>query len=137
MLKAKLFLKRQVYFNPQNNPSLGGSAPRTALSLGENMVPKSFNPGRLLSTPKALEAIPSDRLLKCFMEHLRGSWGDALSHADWKLNDEATHDGGRLLSSYWIDPHSPAKGKFWIITEGTNDELGQRECTTVILPEEY
>jgi hypothetical protein len=99
------------------------------------MEPKSFNAGRLLATPGVLAAVPGDRLLKCMMAHLRCSWGDALGHEDWKLNDRATHDGSRLLSAYWIDPQNHAAGKFWIITEAEGDN--QRECSTALLPYEY
>jgi hypothetical protein len=70
------------------------------------------------------------------MEHLRGSWGDALSHEDWSLNNQSTHDGSRLLSAYYIDQHSPEKGKFWILTEAEDDD-GIRQATTCLLPEEY
>jgi len=106
------------------------------------MEPKSFMPGRLLSTPGVLEAVSSDRLFECLEAHLRGNWGDALGKEDWKLNTEATHTGARLLSSYWIDPQDHSAGRFWIITEAegeTEDGTGtlSRAATTIILPEEY
>lgn len=110
------------------------------------MEPKSFDPGRLLATPGALAAVPGDRILQCFQMHLRCNWGDALPHADWKLNNAATQDGSRLLSSYWIDPRDKSKGKFWIVTEAEaepevegedNNGYGSRLATTILLPEEY
>jgi hypothetical protein len=108
------------------------------------MEAKSFSPGRLLATPGVLAAVPGERILQCFGKHLRCDWGDALPHGDWKLNDAATHDGGRLLSSYWINPHDKSKGRFWIITECEGednsegeDTHGLRSATTIILPEEY
>lgn len=110
------------------------------------MEPKSFNPGRLLATPGVLASVNSDRILQCFQMHLRCHWGDALPHEDWKLSNAATHDGGRLLSSYWIDSRDKSKGKFWILTEAESDGSsegdeencqGLRAATTILLPEEY
>jgi len=119
-----------------SSPDQGGSTYGAALSLERNMEPKSFNPGRPLATPEALAAVPGDRILQCFEMHLRCNWGDALPHADWRLNDAATHDGSRLFSSYWIDPLDKSKGKLWIITEAEDDN-GVRQSTTILLPENY
>ncbi|MGO9380117.1 MAG: hypothetical protein ACLP29_16415 [Dissulfurispiraceae bacterium] len=80
------------------------------------------------------------------MAHFRGNWGEALGNEDWKANDAAIHNGGRILSAYWIDPRDRSKGKFWIITEavseaeedkGTGNSIGSRAATTALLPEEY
>jgi hypothetical protein len=129
-------------YNRVNKLFQGGSTPRAALSLEENVTPKSFSPGRLLATPGVLASVNSGRILQCFQMHLRCHWGDALSHDDWKLNDAATYDGSRLLSAYWINPHDHSAGKFWIITEAQSeteqeDSQGSRAATTILLPEEY
>ena len=64
--------------------------------------------------------------------HIGKDWGD-LSDDDKRLNDEALHDGSRILSAY-ILPKTDAK--IWIITEAADDD-GERVATTVLLPEEY
>jgi hypothetical protein len=53
--------------------------------------------------------------------HGAGDWGE-LSWEDMRANDEAY-----ILSS---------STKIWIITEATDDE-GNREATTILLPQEY
>lgn len=51
----------------------------------------------------------------------------------WKrLNDEAMHDGSRILSAYIL----PTDVKIWIITEAA-DEKGERAATKALLPSEY
>jgi hypothetical protein len=49
--------------------------------------------------------------------------------------EAASKDGGRILSSYPIDPEKPCNGfrtnTIWIITEA------DRSVTTFLLPEEY
>ena len=49
------------------------------------------------------------------------------------LNDEAHHDGSRILSAYIL---AKTNVKVWIITEAADDD-GERAATTVLLPEEY
>lgn len=63
--------------------------------------------------------------------HICKDWGD-LSDEDKRLNDEALHDGSRMLSAYIL----PTEVKIWIITEATDDK-GDRAATTALLPEEY
>jgi hypothetical protein len=89
--------------------------------------------GQVLATPGALQAIqesgqaPWDFLSR----HLAGDWGQVCAE-DWGLNDQALHDGGRVLSAY-----STLRGvKLWVITEGA-DEAGHRAATTLLLPDEY
>ena len=92
-----------------------------------------FDPGRLLATPAALEAIETagQRPADFLDRHLRGDWGD-VPEEDRRLNDEATRDGSRLLSAY-----TTARGeRLWIITEAADDE-GRRAGTTILLPDEY
>lgn len=95
---------------------------------------KPFPLGRLVATPGALEAVPSERVLECLQRHARGDWGN-ICPADAELNNRATLEGTRILSAYSIDPAKPCKGHgdncIWIITEA------DRSSTCVLLPEEY
>ena len=64
--------------------------------------------------------------------HIGKDWGD-LSDDDKRLNDEALHDGSRILSAYIL---KKTRVRIWIITEAADDD-GERAATTVLLPEEY
>lgn len=86
----------------------------------------SFQLGQLFATPNALSQINNPDILAAIARHSRGDWGDVCKE-DWAANDQALLKGRRLLSAY----HSPAKVKFWIITEA------DRSVTTVLLPEDY
>ena len=93
-----------------------------------------FSIGKLLATPAAMEALQEAdvEIIDLVERHIAKDWGD-LSDEDKKLNDEALHDGSRILSSYILDKTGV---KIWIITEATNDS-GERAATTALLPEEY
>ena len=89
---------------------------------------KTFALGRLLATPRALEAVKDagQSPIEFLRRHARGDWGE-VDLGDWGLNDLALVDGTRLLSAY-----RTAKGKrLWIITEA------DRAATTILLPDEY
>ena len=92
-----------------------------------------FPIGKLLATPAALEALQEADvdLIDLVERHICKDWGD-LSDEDKRLNDEALHDGSRILSAYTL----PTEVKIWIITEAA-DEGGERATTTALLPEEY
>jgi hypothetical protein len=87
-----------------------------------------FDPGRILATPGALDAIASsgDDPLDFLFRHLDGDWGD-LSPEDIRENELSLQHGWRLLSAYTLKNGT----KIWIITEAT------RESTTILLPSEY
>lgn len=92
-----------------------------------------FPLGQVAATPAALEAIAeSGQTPTYFLDrHGHGDWGD-VGEEDAAINDQALLDGERLLSAY-----RTLKGvTIWIITEATDDE-GIRNCTTILLPEEY
>jgi hypothetical protein len=92
-----------------------------------------FPLGQILATPGALEAIAeakSNPLIWIF-RHAAGDWG-ILDAGDLKANAEALHYGSRILSAYLLSTGV----KIWIITEAEDDE-GNREATTILLPEEY
>lgn len=95
---------------------------------------KLFDIGRLVATPGAAKACSRDHLQDCLRRHVRGDWGCVCAE-DRKSNFEALLSGGRILSSYPIDPAKPCKGfgdnTLWIVTEG------DRSATTFLLPSEY
>lgn len=82
-----------------------------------------FNPGRLMITRNAKNALPRREVDAAINRHLSGDWGD-VCQSDWQRNEQALRDGDRLLSVY----QTQAGEKFWIITES--------DCstTTVLLP---
>ena len=92
-----------------------------------------FSIGKLLATPAALEAlqVADVDLIDLVERHICKDWGD-LSDEDKRLNNEALHDGSRILSAYIL----PTDVKIWIITEAADDR-GERAATTALLPEEY
>ncbi len=89
--------------------------------------------GQVVATPAALTALlQSGQSPQFFLErHLRGDWGE-LHEEDWKLNDQALAEGGRLLSTY----RTLRGEKIWIITEASDAE-GRQNVTTLLLPMEY
>ena len=92
-----------------------------------------FNPGQILATPGALEALQdSGQTPEFFLaKHQQGDWGEVCQE-DKGLNDQSLIDGSRLLSAY-----TTLKGrKLWAITEAVGDD-GHRAATTLLLPEEY
>jgi len=92
-----------------------------------------FPLGQVVATPGAVEALEKsgESPNKFLSKHVAGDWGD-MSLDDKKLNDEALIDHSRIMSSY-----KTSKGtKLWVITEAA-DDTGHRECTTILLPEEY
>ena len=93
-----------------------------------------FPIGKLLATPAALEALQEADvdLIDLVERHICKDWGD-LSDDDKQLNDEALHDGSRILYAYVLETTG---AKIWIITEAVDDS-GERAATTALLPEEY
>ena len=95
-------------------------------------IPK-FMPGRIVATQAALRVISDagQSPLEFLNRHTCGDWG-RLSPTDRALNDGALQDGSRIFSAYVA-----AGGRhIWIITDAADDQ-GQRESTTILLPEEY
>jgi len=60
-----------------------------------------FEPGRVLATPAALQAITAagHSPLQFLNRHTCGDWGE-LSPVDHTLNNEALSNGSRILSAY-------------------------------------
>lgn len=92
-----------------------------------------FKPGQIVATPACLSELQraGQNLWEFLARHLAGDWGD-LEAEDKAANDEAVKDGSRILSAYILKTGE----KIWIITEAEDDN-GNRECSTGILPQEY
>ncbi len=88
------------------------------------MTPR-FPLGRIVATPAVL-ALGLD-LAAYIHRHHCGDWGDGLEEEDKQANEEALHDGTRLLSCY----HVGNGRRIYIITEW------DREMTSILLPAEY
>jgi len=91
------------------------------------IVRPRFQLGKVVATPGALDAIPSEELRHALGRHWSGDWGD-LEQEDREANDLALEEGSRLFSAYKTRAQETT---FWIITEA------DRSVTTVLLPDEY
>ena len=91
-------------------------------------ITKSFSLGELVATRGALAALEraGQPPLLFILRHIRGDWGE-VGPEDWQANDEAVVHGDRLLSAY----RTSLDERIWVITEST------RECTTILLPDDY
>ncbi len=90
------------------------------------MIEAKFQFGATTATTRVMDTIDPDDAMVALMRHGRGDWGD-VNEEDWKANNQALKDGGRLLSVY----RSLERIRFWIITEA------DRSATTILLPEDY
>jgi len=88
----------------------------------------SFDLGRMVATPGALEALErsGETPLAFLCRHVAGDWGDVDEH-DRAENELSVREGFRLLSAYKLLDGT----KIWIITEA------DRSSTTILLPSEY
>ena len=93
-----------------------------------------FNLGQIVATPGALEALQRNNtdVRKYLRRHSLGDWG-IVCDEDGQLNDQAVQDGSRILSAYLL----PDETKLWVITDAVIDNQGNRQATTLLLPEEY
>lgn len=91
-----------------------------------------FGLGRLLATPAALDVLTKAQChpAELLQRHQCGDGGE-LCMSDQQANVQALVTGGRLLSVYKV-----AGIRLYAITEAVND-AGRRECTTLLLPQEY
>lgn len=92
-----------------------------------------FRPGRIVATPGCIEEVEraGQNLWTFLALHFVGDWG-VVDADDKAANDEAVTNGDRLLSAYVLKTGE----KIWIITEA-EDDSGNREATTALLPDEY
>src|SRR5579863_2435988 len=104
-----------------------------AFPMSTQAAKPTFPLGQVVATPGAVEALrESGETPNTFLaKHVSGDWGD-MSPDDKKLNDESLIDGSRIMSSYQTSRGT----KLWVITEAADDG-GRRECTTLLLPDEY
>ena len=98
-----------------------------------NFATIKFSTGVLLATPGALKALEkAGQTAEFFLSrHELGDWGEVCDE-DQRLNDLALITGERLLSAY----RTLRNQRIWVLTDAADDD-GQREATTVLLPEEY
>lgn len=107
-------------------------SPENVLNANEEDLPL----GMLTITPGALELFETYGshgqlyLAYCLKRHITGDWGN-VDQEDWQTNDDSRATGGRILSSYILDPNMATTTKIWIITEA------DRSSTTILLPSEY
>lgn len=100
--------------------------------------PPRFDPGQIVMTPGAIEALANNNeLVSTFIvKHASGDWGK-LDACDQRENDKALKTGLRILSAYEL----PKGDTIWVITEAVDVEAGDspivRKLTTVLLPSEY
>ena len=106
-----------------------------------------FALGQVVATPGALALLQATgrSAASLLARHMHGDWGDTCRD-DAALNELAITDGSRIMSVYrLVDAEklkaTPRKKRadlptVWVITDGTN-EAGKRECTTLLLPEDY
>jgi hypothetical protein len=87
-----------------------------------------FETGVLVATPGALAVLRASGQspVDFINRHINGDWGDVDGH-DFKANQIALREGGRLMSAY-----TTRKGEaLWIVTEA------DRSSTCILLPGEY
>lgn len=96
-----------------------------SMTLILDRIPK-FPLGDSYATANAIAAFSNWELLRCFMRHSQGDWGD-LDEEDRRANERSLQDGTRLLSAYRFSDGR----RLWIITEA------DRSATTILLPEDY
>ena len=86
------------------------------------MAVLSFQLGRVVITPNALDQLTPGDIQRGLQRHQAGDWGELDEH-DRQENDTALRTGLRLLSAY----RAASGVTFWIITESgrsaTNVEL--------------
>jgi hypothetical protein len=95
-------------------------------------MPSSFELGNCYITPGAASCLAALSIAPATLlqRHASMDWVE-LSHEDKRANEQALHDGSRLLSSYVYSGH-----RIWVITEAADDD-GNRAATTILLASEY
>ena len=87
-----------------------------------------FELGHVVMTPGAA-ALNVD-FAPYLARHLSGDWG-SLDAFDIRQNNQAVHEGLRILSAYDVPVAGGETERIWIISEA------DRSATTVLLPAEY
>ena len=106
-----------------------------------------FALGQVVATPGALALLQATgwSAASLIARHMHSDWGDTCRD-DAALNELAITDGSRIMSVYRLVDAEKLKATpkqerndlptVWIITDGTSED-GKRECTTLLLPEDY
>ncbi len=102
----------------------------TACAIQMPLLATKFAPGRIVSTPGAMEKFYGFEIRHALARHVNGDWGEVEKDSQ-KLNAKALVDGSRILSAYTYRGH-----KMWIITDAVGMD-GKRAATTVLQPWEY
>lgn len=89
-----------------------------------------FSLGQIVATPNALEALKAAKRspIDFIRRHVQGDWGD-INEEDKQANETALIEGGRIFSSYKINPEQ--EEAVWVITEA------DRSSTCVLMPSDY
>ncbi len=100
----------------------------TNLSTASPVTQPRFQPGRIVATPGALQAMEKQPCspLDLLHRHVYGDWGD-VPPDDAAMNEDAVKFGNRIISSYRLK----ASVTIWLITEA------DRSYSTFLLPSEY
>ena len=106
-----------------------------------------FAPGQIVATRGALVLLQKTgySVGVLIARHLHSDFGDCCQE-DTEMNEQALVSGARIMSVYRLVDAEKLKvtpkqkradlPTVWVITDGTND-AGQREVTTLLLPEDY
>lgn len=103
------------------------------MAVEEIAVNAKFEPGQIVATPGALDALARSGQCPAFFleKHLSGDWGE-VDADDAAANEQALQDGSRLLSVY----RTLRGTKLYCISEAVDDD-GKRASTCFCLPSEY
>lgn len=93
-----------------------------------------FNLGEIVATPGAIKVLEDAKQgpLEFVQRHAKGDWGEELCSDDCQLNNDSIGRGSQILSAYKLKTGV----KIWVITDAANQD-GEREVTTILLPDEY
>ena len=89
-----------------------------------------FELGQILSTPGAVRLLDEHRISLFDLLARHVCLDSEVCAEDAKANENAVHDGDRVLSVFYLVPDSDDT-RVWIITEA------DRSSTTCLLPAEY
>lgn len=83
------------------------------------------------ATSRLIESVAWEKINRAFQRHFAFDWADCLPE-DRRANEEAVENGARIFGVYDMGDGLT----IWIITEAEDDE-GQRQYTTAMLPSDY
>lgn len=152
----------EAWYYAWRKDGIDGLTPKVRVDLGQSklapalqeavLAAKRENPKRSIrQIQRLLEAaglqanLSLSRSASLLTRHMHGDWGDTCRD-DAALNELAINDGSRIMSVYRLVDAGKLKATpkqkradlptVWVITDGTN-EAGQREVTTLLLPQDY